>query len=123
MAVRKRTATSLSRLRSAITNGSAVLANCDHRSATMRRFRDLIQLHVGDLGGEGNISEAERSLVRRAAMLTLQLELLEQRFAQAGGEATSSQLTDYQRAANSLRRILETLGLRRRPRDVTPSVG
>ena len=101
----------------------SVLADIDHRSAWMRRLRDLIQLHMSDLGGDDNVSEAERSLVRRASMLELQCELLEQRFAQAeGGAATSAQLADYQRAAGTLRRLLTSLGLQRRQKDVTPSL-
>src|SRR5262249_53275085 len=120
---RKRPEVTLRKLRSAITNGSSVLADIDHRSAWMRRLRDLIQLHMSDLGGDDNVSEAERSLVRRASMLELQCELLEQRFAQAeGGAATSAQLADYQRAAGTLRRLLTSLGLQRRARDVTPSL-
>ena len=76
---------------------------------------------MSDLGGDDNVSEAERSLVRRASMLELQCELLEQRFAQAeGGAATSAQLADYQRTAGTLRRLLTSLGLQRRARDVGP---
>jgi hypothetical protein len=119
---RKRTDLSVKKLRSAITNGSCVLLAVDHRTAPMRRLRDLIMLHESDLGGADFISAAERSLVRRASVIELQLELLEHRFAEAGGEATASQLMDYQRATGALRRILESLGLQRRPRDVTPSL-
>src|SRR5262249_52536918 len=116
---RKRPEVTLRKLRSAITNGSSVLADIDHRSAWMRRLRDLIQLHMSDLGGDDNVSEAERSLVRRASMLELQCELLEQRFAPAeGGAATSAQLADYQRAAGTLRRLVTSLGRQRRWRIV-----
>jgi hypothetical protein len=115
---RKRTDLSVKKLCSAITNGSHVLLDIDHRSAPMRRLRDLIMLHESDLGGTDFISESERSLVRRASMIELQLELLKHRFAEAGGEATSVQLADYQRATGALRRILESLGLKRRQRDV-----
>jgi hypothetical protein len=52
---------------------------------------------VSDLGGPENCSEAEKSLVRRASMLTLQLELLEQKWAQSGGEASDKSLITYQR--------------------------
>jgi hypothetical protein len=110
------------KLRSAITNGSCVLANVDHRGAEMRRLRDLVALHVSDLGGEGNISHSEAVLIRRASMLALQCELMEQRWATNGGEASRQQLETYQRASNTLRRLLQTLGLARRPRDVTPSL-
>jgi hypothetical protein len=68
---RTKTDLSLSKLRSAITNGSQVIFGCDHRSARMRRLKDLIGGHVADLGGRDLISEAEFCLVRRAALLTL----------------------------------------------------
>jgi hypothetical protein len=108
-------------VRSAISNGSALLPDLDHRSAWSRRLRDLIASHVSDLGGEDLLSAAELALVRRAAMLTLQLELLEQRFSEnERGKATPSELNEYQRATNSLRRVLEALGVERRSIDVTP---
>jgi hypothetical protein len=92
----------------------------DERSVWARRFRDMLRAHVSDCGGDDALSEAERSLIRRATTLELQLELIEQRIASNdGGYATSAQLNDYQRAANSLRRILETLGTKRRAVDVT----
>jgi hypothetical protein len=103
---------------SAVTNGSVILAGCDHRSARMRRLKDLIGGHVADLGGRDMISEAEFCLVRRCALLTLELELLEARFeAHDGASATDLQL--YQQVASSLRRLHESLGLKRRSRDVT----
>ena len=54
-------------------------------------------------------------------MMALQCELLEQRFAlNDGGEATKEQIETYQRTTNTLRRTLESLGLERQARDVTP---
>ena len=38
------------------------------------------------------------------------------------GEAQPEQLDLYQRTANSLRRLLESVGLKRVPKDVTPSL-
>jgi hypothetical protein len=104
--------------RSRITNGSSLLPSVDGRSIWARRLRDLIVLHENDYGGADAISEAERSLVRRAAALTVELELMEVKFAANGG-AKAWELDSYQRAANSLRRLLESLGLQRRARDVT----
>ena len=50
---------SMACLRSAITNGSDLLAgDVDHRSAWVRRLRDLILAHTSDLGGSDNISAA-----------------------------------------------------------------
>jgi hypothetical protein len=106
--------------RSAVTNGRA-LAGVDGRSTWARRFRDVLELHVSDLGGEQAISEAERSIVRRASTLTVELERMEAQFATAG-EADAAELDAYQRVSNTLRRLLEAVGLRRRPRDVTPNL-
>src|SRR5215210_5800161 len=77
--------------RSRVTNGRELLPYVDGRTVWVRRFRDLFTLHVCDLGGDANISEAERSLARRACALTVELERLEMLFAQAG-EASSEQL-------------------------------
>jgi hypothetical protein len=107
--------------RSRITNRSAVLPGVDHRSVWMRRLRDLIEVHVADLGGDAVVSAAERSVVRRAATMTVELERMEAMFAIAG-EATSEQLDLYSRVAGNLRRLLESVGMSRRPRDVTPNL-
>jgi hypothetical protein len=61
----------------------------------MRRLRDLIADHISDLGGQDLISSAEMILVRRAAMLTLQLEMMEQRWAQNEGEAGPKSIQTY----------------------------
>lgn len=105
--------------RSAVTNGSALLPGVDGRSVWARRLRDVMELHMDDLGGPQSVSEAERSIVRRIATLTVELERMEAGFAQAG-EATPGDLDLYQRTAGNLRRLLEAVGLKRRPRDVTP---
>jgi hypothetical protein len=104
--------------RSRITNGSELLPAIDGRSIWARRLRDLISLHTADLGGPDNLSQAELSLIRRASTLTVELEHLEQRFILSDG-ASADDLQLYQRTANSLRRLLESIGLRRRPKDVT----
>jgi|ERR1039458_2238805 hypothetical protein len=110
-----------SRQRSRITNGSALLPNTDGRSAWVRRCKDVIAEHLADIGGEDNTSAAERSIVRRAAVITTELEMLESRFAQAG-EATAADLDLYIRASGNLRRLLEAVGLARRVRDVSPTL-
>jgi hypothetical protein len=108
-----------SRQRSRITNGTALLPNVDGRSAWVRRCKDVIAEHLADMGGSDNTSAAERSIVRRAAVLTTELEQLEAKFA-AAGQATADDLDLYQRTAGNLRRLLEAVGLHRRARDVTP---
>jgi hypothetical protein len=54
-------------------------------------------------------------------VLTTELEVLEVRFAKAG-EASAADLEVYQRCSNSLRRLLEAIGLQRRPREVGPTL-
>ena len=122
MAGRPRLTPTLTSVRSAITDGRALL-DVDGRSAWARRLRDLIAAHTSDLGGNDALSEAERVLVRRAAMLTLQLELMEFNWAKnSEGEAGPKAIRTYQQCTNTLRRTLEVLGLQRRPKDVTPSL-
>jgi hypothetical protein len=101
--------------RSRITNGAVV--DADGRSAWARRMRDLIVLHLGDLGGAENVTEAEKSIVRRVATLTVELERMESLFAEAG-EASADELILYQTCTNSLRRLLESIGLQRRAKPV-----
>jgi hypothetical protein len=122
---RKASDINLTRVRSAITNGSQLFhGDIDERGPVSRRFRDLIAAHEADLSGAEHLSEGQRSIVRRAAMLELQLELLESRFAENGGAASPRDLEAYQRCSNSLRRLLESLGLHqgRKSRDVTETV-
>src|SRR5262249_13606947 len=104
--------------RSRITNGSAFVLGTDQRNPWIRRCKDISAAHLSDLGGDDNVSEAQRSLVRRIGVLTTQLERLERRFAQANGQATASDLDLYVRASGNLRRILQTIGLERRAKPV-----
>jgi hypothetical protein len=110
--------------RSRVTNGSALLPDLpgiDGRSAWVRRCKDVIAAHLSDLGGEDNTSAAERSIIRRASVMTVELEQLEAKFA-AAGSAEAGELDLYQRTSGNLRRLLEAIGLQRRSRDVTPSL-
>ena len=107
--------------KSRIANGSELLPGVDHRSLWVRRCRELLEMHVGDLAGEENTSTAERSIIRRAVVLTVELEQLERKFATAG-QADADDLDLYQRVSNTLRRLLEAVGLQRRSRDVTPEL-
>ena len=108
--------------KSRITNGTKLLPGIDGRSPWVRRCKDLIAAHIADLGGELNTSAAERSIVRRAAVLTTELELLEAKFA-AAGQASSDDLDLYARTSGNLRRLLEAIGLQRRARDIGPTLG
>jgi hypothetical protein len=105
------------RNKSHLTNGTKLLPGVDGRNPWARRARDVLQEHIADLGGHDNTSAAERSLARRAAVMTVELEMLEARFANAG-MAESEDLDLYVRASGNLRRLLESVGLQRRAREV-----
>ena len=108
--------------KSAVANGSALLPGVDGRSAWVRRCKELIAGHISDLGGINNASAAERSIVRRACVLTVELERMERQFALAG-EASPEDLDIYARIDGNLRRLLEAVGLQRRARDIGPTLG
>src|SRR5262249_40262216 len=48
--------------RSRVTNGRELLPGVDGRTLWVRRFRDVLALHLNDLGGESSTSEAEKAL-------------------------------------------------------------
>jgi hypothetical protein len=105
---------------SKLTNGKW-LPKVPSTSTWCRRLKDLVRLYTSDLGGPDNCSEAEASILRRAAALTVECERLEQVMALA--EDVNPEVVGlYSRASNTLRRHLEATGLRRRLKDVTPSV-
>jgi hypothetical protein len=104
--------------RSAVSNGRRLFAEGDGRGPWARRFRDIVELHADDLGGLTFMSEAQMSLIRRAACIEVELEKLEGELAN-GGDVN---LDVYGRSANSLRRILESLGIERVAKNVTPSL-
>src|ERR1700694_825208 len=102
--------------RSRISNGSAVLDNVDGRSAIARRYRDVLNELISDLGGDP--SGAQSAIARRAAALCVVCEQAEAEMV-AGGVLD---LGEFTTAANSLRRLLADLGLERRAKDITPSL-
>jgi hypothetical protein len=106
--------------RSRITNGRQLLMT-GNGTAWARRCRDLIALYTSDIPEP---SAAVASLIRRACVHEVQLEQLEERFAlanDAGKAVDAAELDLYVRASGNLRRLLETVGLERRQRDVSSS--
>jgi hypothetical protein len=115
-AIRRSAAPRPPTLRSRVTNGKSLFVRGgDGRGPWARRMRDIIEMHVSDLGGTDVCSGAELSIIRRAATLTVELERIEARFATGKGDDA---LDLYQKTSGSLRRLLESIGLKRRPRDV-----
>jgi hypothetical protein len=65
----------------------------DQRSASARRYRDLVANFTSDAGGDDVLSEAQRQLVRRAASLSFACEALEAQII-AGAPAEFKQSAD-----------------------------
>jgi hypothetical protein len=94
------------------------LADLDGRTAAARRARDLVAGIEADLGGGNHLSVAERQLVQRAAVLGAIIE--SQEAAWLSGQQVD--VAEHLAAINAQRRVLATIGLERRARDVTPSL-
>jgi hypothetical protein len=104
--------------RTAIGNGSAVLDGVDGRTLVARRFREIGAAIAIDLGGESELTEAQKQLVRSVAGLVALRERLDVQAAK--GEPIDS--GEYCRISNSLRRCLATIGLHRVPKNVGPTL-
>jgi hypothetical protein len=94
------------------------LADLDRRTSAARRAHELIASIQTDLGGLDRLATGEQQLVQRVAMIGTMAEDLEAKWLM--GEAIDP--TTLCTLANSQRRLFESLGLRRVPTDVTPSV-
>jgi hypothetical protein len=70
------------------------------------------------MGGRDQLSEAQLSLIKRAAAMECELEQMEGKLSM--GESVDMDV--FARVTGHLRRTLETLGIERRPRDITPSL-
>lgn len=97
-------------------NTSFALAGVDGRSLMARRFREIVTSIGSDLGGD--LTEAQRHLIARAATLAIWCEEREGEL----GEGKDFDASQYATIANALRRLLCDLGLERRMRDVTPTL-
>lgn len=101
--------------RTRVGNGSVVLEG-DQRSVQYRRYREILAQLVSDMGGDP--SEAQQQIARRAASLAIWCEQ-QDTLATTG---TPLDVGPYTTASNTLRRLLESLGLERKLRNITPSI-
>jgi hypothetical protein len=103
--------------RSAVSNGSRLHAGeVDGRSEAARRFRDVLSEIVSDLGGGETLSEGQRQLARRAAMMSVEAERMEAE-AVAGGKLDPDA---FGALSDRLGRVFNRLGLRRVAKTVGP---
>jgi hypothetical protein len=92
------------------------LSDLDRRTGTARRANDLINAMQEDLGGESRLATGERQIIQRAAILGTLAEDIEARW--LSGESIDP--TMLCTIDNAQRRLLEAVGIRRVPRDITP---
>lgn len=121
--MRRRPAERRPSARSKVTNAAlsgslAWLDGEDKRGPVPRRIADIIQLITTDLGGPTELSEGQRQVIQRIATMSVWCE--SQEAVMASGEEID--IDRFQRTANSLRRLCESIGLARRARDITPSL-
>jgi len=103
--------------RSAVSNGTKLfrVEGLDGRTQAARRFRDLVEFVTADLGGADLLSEGQRQLVRRASALAIMCEAIEADLARD----LPFDISNYLASTNTFRRVIETLGLKRVPKDAT----
>lgn len=105
MSKSSRTSPTSKAFRSAITNGTDLLAGIDGRSASARRYRDLQIAFADDLGGADKLSEADKALCRQAAAVTVQSEGMQSKIVR-GEPVDAEQLV---RVSNTLSRLLKAI--------------
>jgi hypothetical protein len=63
--------------RSKMTNGRQLFIDSDARLKVSRRFRDVLASIAPDLGGVDRLSEGQKQIARRCAMLSVECEIME----------------------------------------------
>jgi hypothetical protein len=103
---------------SQVTKGKRMFVDLgDGRTAWARRWNDLVITHANDLGGYDMLSEAQRSICKRASAIECELEAME------GRMATSQpiEIAVYARLTGVLARLLELVGIRRLTKPLDPT--
>jgi hypothetical protein len=105
--------------RSKVTNGKQLFLEGDARLKVSRRFRDVLASIATDLGGVDRLSEGQKQIARRCAMLSVECEIMES--AAVAGQPFD--LDAYGQLTDRLGRAFQRLGLKRVMHDVTPDLG
>ena len=100
--------------RSRYTNHRDLLPGVMGNSSAARRFRDLVNSYITDLGGIDQVGAIKLDLVRRLASIVLQCGILEGAMANGGKVDISALCT----LASTSVRISSRLGLERVAREV-----
>jgi len=91
------------------------LADLDRRTGAAFRAHRMVKAITEDLGGESRLSTAEKQVIQRAALLGTLAEDQEARWLLGQPIDTGSLCA----IGNAQRRLLEAIGLKRQPKDVT----
>lgn len=102
------------RNRSAMANGSTILAGVDGRSLEARRFRDLCVSYADPLGGFDSLSEFDAAIIRQAAGITMQTESMQAAIVR--GESVDAE--QVVRLTNVLTRLLASIKKKHPPKRV-----
>ena len=94
------------------------LRDLDRRTTAARAALELRDSIIADLGGDVALTAMKRAIVHNSAVLGAMLE--DMATAYLAGEGADLSL--YATLANAQRRLLADLGLKRRAKDVTPSL-
>ena len=101
-------------LRSRVTNHADLLPGVKGTSSGARRFRDLVNSFIADMGGPDRCSDIKLGLLRRLAAVTVQAEMLEAKMVN-GEQVDIGMLCTL---ASTTVRLSQRLGLERVAKDV-----
>ena len=104
--------------RSEVTNSRQVFIEGDARLKVSRRFRDVLASIATDLCGVERLSEGQKQMARRCAMLSVECEKMES----AAAAGLPFDVESYGLLTDRLGRAFQRLGLRRVMHDVTPDL-
>jgi hypothetical protein len=94
------------------------LEDCDRRTNAYRKCAEIIDRVERDLGGTNQLSEAQRQLVRHAALTATMLEHLGSQWL----DGIPIDPSAFSTLVNAARRGFETVGLGRVAKEVVPTV-
>jgi hypothetical protein len=102
--------------RGRVSNGKTLFLDGDKGTKAERRFRDIAEAITADLGGADRLSEGQKQLIRRCALISVECEKMESR--SVAGEDIDLDL--FGTLSDRLGRTLHRLGLRRVPKVIDP---
>jgi hypothetical protein len=104
--------------RARVSNHRDLLPGLDGRSPSARRFRDLVNAFIADMGGLDQCSEIKLGLLRRLASVTVQVEMLEARM--VNGEVVD--ISTLCQLASTALRLSSRLSIERVPKPINNEV-